>query len=408
MENKRILYFDYWTKGYRNFTRIDKKLKESGYNTLLVHIDSWLSKEFEPEQFIEDLLVRDISFYQTNRISKVLDIHKPVCVIILNLSFLLDRSFVIECRRRDIKIIYLSHGMLTSVDELENAKKDQDKYLRKTVRKKFSKKNWYSLLNYFEAHRSIMVGYRLLVNLIKSPSEYTIFPRFTEELLVDKALVYFINDYDLLIKKYKFPEDIVRVVGNPELDSFFNYDANPRSKFLNSFNIKLDQEYVMYMEDGLVQCNLLSEADWYKFILDIKQILSDKNIQLIIKLHPRSVGLHDNFFQDNGILFYVDLPIEEAIYHSKFVLSHFSSTIVYAIIMGKCIKSPRWGMSKGLLINYPEDVVSYYNKKEDFIRDIDDVSVNLDSYHKFLQESIGAVDGNSLDRIISEIDSTIK
>lgn len=407
MENKRILYFDYWTKGYRNFMRIDKKLKEIGYKTLLVHIDSWLSKKYVKESNMLDLQVRDISFYQTNRISKVLDIYNPVCVIILNLSFLLDRAFVIECRRRDIKIIYLSHGMLTSVDQLENTKKVLDKHLRKTVRRKFSKKNWYSLLNYFEAHRSLTVAYKLIVNLIRSPSEYTVFPRFTEELLVDKALVYFVNDYKLLTMKYKFPKDIVKVVGNPELDSFFNYNAIPRADFLNSINLNMDQEYVLYMEDGLVQDNLRSAEDWYEFILDIKQILSEYGLQLIIKLHPRSDGMHDMFFKNNGIFYYLNLSMEDAIHHSKFVLSHSSSTIVYAIIMGKCVKSPRWGMSKGLPINYPEDVVSYYHKKEDFIRGIDDVSINIDSYHKFLQESIGTVDGNSIDKIIAEIDSTI-
>ena len=38
MQRKKILYFDYWTVGIRNFKLFDEHLKARGYETKLLHL----------------------------------------------------------------------------------------------------------------------------------------------------------------------------------------------------------------------------------------------------------------------------------------------------------------------------------------------------------------------------------
>lgn len=408
MSKGRVLYFDYWTKGYRNFSRIDKNLKALGYETLLVHVESWIDPNAALEITLDSITTRDISYYKTNLVKTVLDIYKPKCVVLLNLSFVLDRAIVLECRRRDIRIVYLSHGKLTSIENLENIKNNRNNEIKGTLHQRISKKNMLMLMNYLISIRSISKAIDFIYRMIKFPAEYTVFPTFSDELLVNKCLVYYHNDYHLMTEKYKFPHSIVQVVGNPELDSFFNFIPRPREEVLSKLGLDTNQEYVLYLEDGLVQNKYWEKEKWYDFVIEINNLLIQQNLSLIVKLHPRSIGMYDDFFRQNRIIFFSDLDIENTIHHSNFIMSHFSSTIVYALILGKCVKSPRWGVSDGLIKNYPPSVISYYYNKEDFIKTLKETNVNFDQIQEYLNSIIGEVCGNSINRIVNEIDLCIK
>ena len=41
MRQKKILYFDYWTVGIKNFKFFDQDLKDNGFTTKLRHLNSW-------------------------------------------------------------------------------------------------------------------------------------------------------------------------------------------------------------------------------------------------------------------------------------------------------------------------------------------------------------------------------
>ena len=119
---KKILYFDNWDKGYRNFLRLDSKFKAKGFQTLLLHTTSLTEKVDNPEKQIEDLTLRDISFYKTKRIKNIILEEVPSAIVLLNLSFILDRVIVQICQDLGISVFYLAHGRLITIDNMGDVK----------------------------------------------------------------------------------------------------------------------------------------------------------------------------------------------------------------------------------------------------------------------------------------------
>ena len=81
-KNKTIICFDSWTKGYYNFNILSKPLKKFGYKLLLIHTGSWGHDKGRPkEEYIEKLLVRDISYYNSKSFLDILKLENPKAVL---------------------------------------------------------------------------------------------------------------------------------------------------------------------------------------------------------------------------------------------------------------------------------------------------------------------------------------
>ncbi|HHX69828.1 MAG TPA: hypothetical protein GX708_17505 [Gallicola sp.] len=65
--------------------------------------------------------IRDISYYKTKLIRKVIEKEKPSIILIINLSFVFDRAIVKIAKKNNIKIVYLAHGSLTNPESFEYA-----------------------------------------------------------------------------------------------------------------------------------------------------------------------------------------------------------------------------------------------------------------------------------------------
>ncbi|MFY0712115.1 hypothetical protein J1D01_00430 [Seonamhaeicola sp. NFXS20] len=402
----KILYFDNWDKGYRNFLRLDLGFKEKGFETLLLHTSSLIFDDVEKEKEIDGLKLKDISFYKTKRIKKVFKYEKPDIVIILNLSFLIDRAIVKICKDLNIKIFHLSHGKLIPKDSISVVKSIVEKENKFGLLSKISKKNVFAAFNYFSEYPNPIHFFKFINKAIKNPMEYTLFPRFSDELEVNKSLVYYPSDYEIMINEFGFPEHMVEVVGNPELDNFFHAKILDRDFFLkNHLNIE-SNKYVAYFDDGLALIYGWDTSKWLSFLEDLNEVLIKENLKLIVKLHPRR-DITDcvSFFEANNIKYFYDIDFKNLINHSLFVISHFSSVIIYALLLNKIVKSPRWGLSEGLEEKYPEGIVTYYYNKLDFEQKLLNVDVNEESIKNYLFDSIGKVDGNAIPKIINIITS---
>ena len=67
-KNKKILFIDSWTKGIHNFSPIATKLRDLGWESLLVHRGSWGHDQGRPlEENIDGVLVRDIKYYNYDK-----------------------------------------------------------------------------------------------------------------------------------------------------------------------------------------------------------------------------------------------------------------------------------------------------------------------------------------------------
>ncbi|HRV55160.1 MAG: hypothetical protein KDD20_00560 [Mangrovimonas sp.] len=403
---KRILYFDNWDKGYRNFLRLDSRFKERGYDTLLVHTSSWIRNDVEKEKTLQGLKFRDVSYYRTNRIKKIIKKEAPSAIVILNLSFILDRALVKICKDLGINLYYLAHGKLITRESQVVVKDNMKKFGKSKLYSKVKMKNIYSLYNYFIEMKSLSKFFGFFIKASKNYTQFTAFPRYSEELEVQKSMMYYPIDRDIMIDEYGFPPDNVIVVGNPELDDFFHTKIKDKNEFCAQDLGLEKQNYIAYIDDGLSSMRNWDTNKWLQFLKDINDVLKKHEMQMVIKLHPRR-ELDDaciSFFKDESIAYFKDLDFKNYIYHSHFVFSHFSSVIVYALLLDKNVKSPRWGLSVGIEENFPHDVIDYYYNKEDFENNLYNLAINKPAIQDYLLEAIGtSFDGKCIDRIVDEV-----
>lgn len=409
---KKILYLDNWDNGYRHFLRLDSKFKEKGYETLLVHTGSWVGKEseiwvdkeVEVEKSIDGLNIRDISFYKTNRIRKVIETEKPYAIVLINLSFIVDRAIVKICKTLNIKVFYLAHGKLITAKGQETVKQNMKDYGKSKLQSKFTKKNRLALYNYFIEMKSISKFFGFFYKSFKDYTQFTAFPKYSDELKATKSFVYYPMDYSVMVDTFGFPEDSVQIVGNPELDAFYNTKIKEKETFCNN-ELKIENHnYVAYMDDGLSAMRNWDSLKWMNFLDDFNTILDKHKLQLVIKLHPRR-KIDDclDFFKEKNIKYFYDLDFKNYVNHSVFTMSHFSSVIIYPLLLGKSVKSPRWGLSEGIEENFPKNIISYYYEKDDFEKNMFNLEVNEDEIKNYLSESLANYDGKAIERIINEV-----
>ncbi|MFP4844588.1 hypothetical protein [Winogradskyella sp. PE311] len=398
---KKIIYFDNWDKGYRNFLRLDQGFKSKDYETLLIHTASLTNPEVKKEYLINGLKLRDISFYKTIRIKKVIKKEGPSAIIMLNLSFILDRVIVQICKDLDINVYYLAHGKLVSIDSVKEVKENLD---QKGLISKINKKNIFSTFNYILGLKNPLQLFVFIKKLLTNPTEFIVLPKYSEELNVNKCFVYYQSDFDLMTKEFGFPRDKIDVVGNPELDVFYNSEIKSKKVFcINELGVD-DIDYVAYLDDGLSSIHNWDDNKWLDFLKDINNILLRNDLKLIIKTHPRrDIKSHLDFFESNNITVIKDLDFKNFLHHSKFVISHFSSVIIYALLLNKKVKSPRWGVSNGLVEQYPNSVVDYYDNSKVFEDSIFNCEVDTFAIKHYIESTIGKVDGKSVERIVNGI-----
>ena len=136
---KKILFIDPIDKGYRNFTRLNDNFVSKGFSTLLVHTSSFYYPISEKEKKIDSLLIRDISFYDTIYIKKVIEEEKPDIILMINLSFVFDRAIVNIAKKSNIKLVYLAHGTLINPNTYETASNKLDKLIKNNPKRIFRK-----------------------------------------------------------------------------------------------------------------------------------------------------------------------------------------------------------------------------------------------------------------------------
>lgn len=247
-----------------------------------------------------------------------------------------------------------------------------------------------------------------MMGIVKHPAQYLTLAKFDKELDVDLLLVYENKDKILLSEKMNFPANKIKVVGNPEISEFVNLPVLEKKPFLASIGMS-DIRYAVYLDDGLVANKIWTDDEWYSHLISIAHILKGQQILLIVKLHPRmDLSLHEEFFLEykDSIIPVMDIDFKNLLYHASFVISHYSSTVIYALLFNKKVIIPKWDENSRKLSNkYPEDVVKYsYNlcdiENETQEKTSNDRNVNI---NKFLENMGINVTVNSIDLVIKEI-----
>ena len=202
-------------------------------------------------------------------------------------------------------------------------------------------------------------------------------------------------------KKRHFPHGMIVAVGNPEMDSIINSPLEERELFLESINLPKSQQYGLYLDDGFVQSGIMSIDEWKAFLNEVNMVFKDHNLKLVVKLHPRTDGNYfSEYFKNEGIIALKDVDFKNLIYHSKCVIGHDSTTIVYGFYLKKPVILSRWGVMSKLKINYPKDIVNYCFSVQEFEK-LMDFGVPVYDTNKYLIEECGLKEGKSIEMIVN-------
>lgn len=406
----KIIFFDYWLKGVNNFIRIAPIIKELEPESELkmIHTSSWQEKT-------QDLIIDhgffksyDIDYFHKNTLYSLLKKEKPDIIITLNNYFLIDKAINIFCRNLGIKIVYLSHGRLGSKN-LSFSLPSSKRSIKKIP--KINKMNWNMLLNYFYA--TVMEGkpmrfFKAVFYLAFKPMKVLTHSVYNEELKTDINLVYYKSCRDVLIEERGFPKEEIKIVGNPELDDFVLSPSMNSDDFFYKTNYA-PNSYVLYMEDGTIQSEILTTEEWKKHISELNSILKAQNLKLIIKFHPRTDIKKLKKFIDHEEIAVItsNNDIKNWILYSKAIISLYSTTITFALYLRKTVFSPRWGVTKNIGFNYPESDIQYIHSASDFAKALSKADYGLNE-SSFYRENKETFDGKVLYRIAKEIFRTVK
>src|SRR3569833_1117021 len=133
---KKVVFFDYWTKGIHNFVPLYEVLRKDGVTCQLLHLGSWRDSSIPASLVINDIECIDIVEYgeDIRRGIRSLD---PSVVVMLNTILTVDRTINRICRSLGIKTIYLMHGIKAVGVDLDEVVRHQNMHW--TLKKRMAK-----------------------------------------------------------------------------------------------------------------------------------------------------------------------------------------------------------------------------------------------------------------------------
>ena len=407
---KKILYFDAWTKGIRCFKPIDAVLKNQGIETSLVHLGSFTQPHPKAET-IDGIKVRDISFYKTNVIFKVLEKEKPDAVLSLNTSHIWDRALILACRELKIPCFFAMHGDFlvdADLDALITSDAKRNSLLIKLP--KLYKYLRYHFANYFYSYRKSTnrpYGYRKMIRVLMSgfrnPAKERYFPTLPIDTVYDKALIY--SDYYAgHYRKVGYSEQNIVVTGYPEYDevheriesnSFSHANLPEPAQSL----IKNDRKYVVYLDPAYADANFYGWTHEYrsKHLSEIAERLKKDGLHLLVKIHPSNTDVANiNITSDNASVI-KEGDLANICFYGEYCIVHSSTANNVPLLLNKALVFPRWGLSKGVPNRLPDSLVFEWLSVEDPI-----VLPNLAHSRKYVSEYLPRVDNKNAAEIIAD------
>jgi hypothetical protein len=415
MFKKKIIFFDVWLGGIKNYRKIKNLFSQNNYECKLVHTSSFNSDD-NIDINADD--IRDLSTYKTKFIFNVLRLEKPDYVIILNFHTLVTQIAILSCKILDIKCIFIQPGIRET--DKEYIKNDEYnikfKLLNKLRYRKFKKYFLYILPNIFYSllftkSQFFFISFEILkrIFLITYNPGRNLFYTSTNKIFhPDKLLVFSKLYKEHFIDIYNMKSENIHVTGNLDINFIPNLLSEYEIKIID--DILKNGRYALYCPTPFREggYHFWSEKFFKNFIEEMILSLDKINLKLVMKLHP-SMDL--KYYRD--LLKFYDLEIikmdnglNELMMNAEFSICHTSSTILNSIMHTRFTFIPRWSFFKSLNdrfsmlgltipINSFKEISDYYNNKKTFL---------LDKNNRLFRNIIGPCDDKLGTRIISHFD----
>ena len=385
----KIIGFDSWLGGFRNFKRLKDEFHNNNADFNLIHLSSWSGIAYK-EKNDTNLKSTDISKYKTINFDKILEIENPDLVVFLSTDVFAHKSMIRSCRRKNITTVHLFHGIMTvlSVNEKVSYKKSLLKKIYFAVPRiiKYIK---YIVPNYFLSLyldkitlKEMFIFFKILGKLFNGQN----IKKQNHDSRTDLAIVF--NHFDAVyaINKFGYNSESVKIIGSPDL-----FEFNLKEFELNIFKDYKNKEkdYVLYLDSVPYLRGLTSLQENFEYLLKVNKKVMILGKILAIKLHPEHKKTDFNKkLSDAGIKIVNNQNLIATIKKSEFVISEATSIFQIPALMGWPIYiSTADAFSK---MSYGEVITSYPNVfKINKLKDLGELHEQNFNSLMWIQENCG-------------------
>lgn len=364
----KVLYFDSWKGGINSFIRLNKAFHQASIDSLLIHLGSWGNEELiVKEEIVDNLLVRDISYYSGSSFKKILEREKPDLVLFLSTHTFAHRAMIRYCDFLAIPTINLYHGFVRvqAVDSNKNPYKVNKLAYLKFALSRLPKMLKHTLPCYIDALITTKAKtddwgsfLRNLIEIFTKPSNL----RVASDAKTTSCLVYADADIQHAIDLYGFKKQDVIAVGNPDLISF-----GMKKEFIGFglTDITIKHRDVIYIDTALTATGLIfaNQIEYIQHLMDTKNELERQGLKLILKPHPETKRLYDlNVFKNAGIEVLDNNKFIERLLTTCAVIVEPSTLALIPALMGIPMVLPTYGKLADLLFGevlhtYPRAII---------------------------------------------------
>ncbi len=288
---KRIIGFDSWTRGSHHFARLVQAFRKRGFELLLIHIGSWgHDKDRAEEEILGDLLVRDIRYYRGMSFKDILLRENPAAVIYLSTRAFAHQSFNRYAHSLGIPTCHLYHGLVNvqAVEAGDLAYKMNWVSQSRIIFDRFLKNATILLPSYAKSLVCTKAGLKHWLWFFKEimhKATATVYDQAPPDCTTTTGCVYTQADVRHMVRVYGVPQEMVQVVGNPDLAAF-QLKENHLGCRINEQQVRKNE--IIYIDTALIEAGVVfgGRDDFMKHLLDTHERLREHGYSLILKLHP--------------------------------------------------------------------------------------------------------------------------
>ena len=410
----KVLAFDSWTGGARHYQRLIPSLNNEGVSLQLVHLGSWgADKRKLKEEYIGELLVRDISYYDSNSFQNIIDQEKPSAVLFLSTDTFAHRAFNRRCQASGIPTIHLYHGLMSAlaVDIAKPYDRNMISYF------------WFVTTRIVKVFTKVWPSYMIALRSTQATrAEWSRFITDNIDLLfgrdrLDSALdaktdlccIYAEGDRNHAVTRYGFDNHEVIAVGNPDIVQFGLSDD-----LIGSFLEieKGERDSVMYIDTALVLrgATFLNQTEFIDHLISTKRVIAKAGKSLVVKLHPDHFKSDTpDLLQEMGVDICPNDQFISRLQSSCAVIVEPSSAAIIPALMGMPLLLARYGKLSQqhfgkILREYP--IGEYLDEVSDFKRQLDSLNFkrNEESVLIWINKNSGPLPAELMpDRVLKNI-----
>jgi len=338
---KTIVGFDSWTEGSHHYVRLVSALEQRGYKLILIHIGSWGHDQNRPEEeYIANLLVRDVNYYTGKSLQEILEQEKPAAVVFLSTRAFAHQAFNRYAAYLRIPTLHLYHGLLNVADVADTARDPFQlswKYQLKLIQARILKnvfvlwpRYWRSLIK----TRAPLNSWYWFWREIHQKAVRNCSGVAPPDASTTEGCVYTDVDVHHMVKFYNMRLDRVHAVGNPDL-ARFGLKRNSIGFGLLAGRQPTNEVFYIataLLESGVIYHNMDEVVTSFAVLYDA---IKEQGFRLVVKLHPsqQTTVLPDRLRQ-LGVEMCDNADFAERLETAACVIAEPSSAAIFPALMG--------------------------------------------------------------------------